>query len=155
MKLAKIRHRVMATILDFVIFGGLIFILFISKWPFLISAIRNPGVSVDSKLIFDFFRLGVVVIILFTLYYVGVPAYFKGQTLGKKIFKLKIVNEDDSEIEIKTLFFREIIAKAFIDYLSLGFTIIASFIIMLLRDDKKSLSDVIAKTKVIDLYEEE
>lgn len=155
MKLAKVRHRVMSSFLDLIIFSSLILVSFSSKIPFLVNAIRNPGTSVDSKLIFDFFRLGIVFIIFFILYYVAVPYYYKGQTIGKKVFKLKIVSEDGGEVNIRKLFFREVIAKVFIDYLSLGVTVIASFITMLLREDKKSLSDIIAKTKVIDLFEEE
>jgi hypothetical protein len=37
----------------------------------------------------------------------------------------------------------------------LGITIVATFIIMLCREDKKSLGDMMAKTKVVDLYESE
>lgn len=71
------------------------------------------------------------------------------------MFRLKIVNEKNNKPSIGELFLREIIAKVFVDFLSLGLTIVVSFIIMTNREDYRSLSDIIAKTKVIDLYEEE
>ncbi len=155
MKLAKARHRVMAVIVDFLIVLLLSLLFYVNKIPFIIAAIRNPNINVDVKVIFDSFRSGAVLIIVLIFYFVAIPFYLKGQTIGKRIFKLKIVNEDGSDVGVKELFFREIIGKLFIDFLSLGLSIISSFIIMCLRDDKKSLADIIAKTKVIDIYREE
>ena len=53
------------------------------------------------------------------------------------------------------MFYRECIGRIFIDFASLGLTVIASIVIMSLREDKKDLKDIMAKTKVIDLYESE
>jgi uncharacterized RDD family membrane protein YckC len=145
----------MAVIVDFLIVLLLSLLFYVNKIPFIIAAIRNPNINVDVKVIFDSFRSGAVLIIVLIFYFVAIPFYLKGQTIGKRIFKLKIVNEDGSDVGVKELFFREIIGKLFIDFLSLGLSIISSFIIMCLRDDKKSLADIIAKTKVIDIYREE
>ena len=155
MELAKPRHRVMASIVDFIIMVGIFLLSYFSKIPFILSTIKNPNIDVEAKLIFDFFRIGVVLVIMIILYYVAIPYYFNGQTIGKKMFKLQIVKENDQKVDIKDLFIREIIGKIFIDIISLGVTIFSSFLVMVIRDDKKSLSDIIAKTKVIDLYKEE
>jgi hypothetical protein len=57
----------------------------------------------------------------------------------------KLLNEIDVDKSI----------QPFINFASLGITAIVSIIIMTLREDKRDLADIIAKTKVIDLYESE
>ena len=79
----------------------------------------------------------------------------KGQTIGKKVFKLQIVREDNEKLDSKTLFYREGVGRILIIFASLGMTSLVSVIIMALREDKKGLADILAKTKVIDLYESE
>ena len=78
-----------------------------------------------------------------------------GQTIGKRIFKLKIVRNDEKKLDYKRMFYREGIGRIFINFASLGVTIVVSTLIMILRDDNKDLADILAKTKVIDLYESE
>ena len=89
------------------------------------------------------------------MYYIVIPLFFDGQTIGKKVFKLQVVREDGRKLDYKTMFYREGIGRILINVASLGITVIASAIIMSLRDDKKDLADILAKTKVIDLYESE
>ena len=89
------------------------------------------------------------------MYYIIVPLFSKGQTIGKKVFKLQIVREDNEKLDSKTLFYREGVGRILIIFASLGMTSLVSVIIMALREDKKGLADILAKTKVIDLYESE
>lgn len=51
---------------------------------------------------------GILVLILAFVYYIVVPTYiWKGQTLGKKILKIKIVKDDYSELNLKTVLVRQ------------------------------------------------
>ena len=155
MKLAKVRHRVMAAIVDFGIVFGVLVLLALWKLPFIISMLKQGEHLVTTKFIVDMFRWGILYGLLLMFYYMVTPLLFNGQTLGKKAFKLKIVKENGEEVDYKTMFFREVIGRIFIGFGSLAITAIASTIIMILRDDNKDLADIIAKTKVIDLYESE
>lgn len=155
MKLAKVRHRIMAAIVDFGIVFGVLIILALWKLPFIISMFKQGEHLVTTKFIVDMFRWGILYGFLLMFYYMITPLLFKGQTIGKKVFKLKIVKENGEEVDYKTMFFREVIGRIFIEIGSLGITSIVSVIIMGLREDKKDLADIIAKTKVIDLYESE
>lgn len=106
--------------------------------------------------------------------YFGVFAYFfKGQTLGKKITKLKVVSIDKDKLNPNLFMIRAIILTNLLPkiasiisimYLSKSKWIIAENIIaqisnlilfiiigfMIFRDDERGLHDVICKTKVID-----
>lgn len=153
MKLAKIRHRVMATILDNLIIFGVMFILLIGVWPNLVYALIN-NFSISAYMILKVLRVGMFYALFLLFYYMLVPMFFKGQTIGKKIFKIKVVDENDKDVDYKVLFFREAICRILVRTISLGISSFVSFIIMIVRDDRKSLADVFSKTKVIDIKEE-
>ena len=155
MKLAKVRHRIMSSLLDFGLAFGVFVILTIGKLPFIISMLNESEHIVTSKFILDVFRYGIIFAIIILIYYIVVPIFFNGQTIGKKVFKLQIVSENGEKLDYKTMFYREGIGRIFINFASLGLTIIVSTIIMALREDRKDLADILAKTKVIDLYESE
>ena len=65
MKLAKVRHRVMAALLDLAIVTGLLVTLLLFKLPFLISMFRSSEHIVTTKFIVDMFRWGVLFAIIF------------------------------------------------------------------------------------------
>lgn len=155
MKLAKVRHRVMAALLDFIIVGTFLAIISVGKIPFLVSMINGGEHVVTTKFVVDTFRYGILYSFFLILYYIIVPLFSKGQTIGKKVFKLQIVREDNEKLDSKTLFYREGVGRILIIFASLGMTSLVSVIIMALREDKKGLADILAKTKVIDLYESE
>lgn len=155
MKLAKVRHRIMATLLDLGIIIGFFITIALTKLPFIISMFKSKEHLVTTKLIVDVFRWGIILGVLLLVYYIVVPLLLNGQTVGKKVFKLQIVKEDGSELDYKTMFYREGIGRILINFASLGITAFASIVIMVLREDKKDLADILAKTKVVDLYESE
>lgn len=56
--------------------------------------------------------LGVFAVISGLVYYVLIPIFiFKGQTLGKKILKIKVVKQDKSEVDAKTILIREVLGS--------------------------------------------
>ena len=155
MKLARVRHRIMASMLDLCIVLGIFIVCSLIKLPFLISVLNSNEHIVSTKFLIDLFRWGVLFAVIFVIYYAAIPIVLKGQTIGKRVFKLQIVKENGEEVDYKTMFYRECIGRIFIGFASLGLSVIASIVIMSLREDKKDLKDILAKTKVIDLYESE
>ncbi len=95
----------------------------------------------------------------------GVPAYFlineyfadafiaivtislwiiwKGQSIGKKLVNIKIVNENYEDINIKTAIIR------YIGYIVSTITLLVGFAIVPFREDKRALHDLMANTYVI------
>lgn len=155
MKLAKVRHRIMSALLDFSIVVGLLMVIIIGKLPIIISIFSNTDHVVSTKFIVDIFRYGIIFAVIMLIYYIVLPLLFNGQTFGKKVFKLRVVRENGEELDYKTMFYREGIGRILVNIASLGVSVVVSTIIMILREDKKDLADIMAKTKVIDLYESE
>lgn len=119
--------------------------------------------------------IGIYAIIVGIIYYMIIPKIlFLGQTFGKRIFKIKVIHQNDTEIKWSTLFKREILGSTFLEggitvtsiYLRqlltyfLGFPfkylIYPAYIITILsimyayiKPDTLMFHDLIAKTKVV------
>ena len=110
---------------------------------------------------------------LFIIVYFIVFQYLnKGQTIGKKLLKIKIVNEDKKDISISQMLIRGIMIYSVLSsliniilffnvsrkiymtsYLTIGaiesIILFLSAIFILYRNDKKALHDIVSKTIVI------
>ena len=154
MKLAKVRHRIVSSIFDQLIISALTLVLFITVWPGIIVSIVTLE-PLTMWMVLRFIRMAIVYTFIVLLYYMVVPIYIKGQTFSKKFLKIKIVNDDGSDVDYKVLFFREAICRILLRSVSFGLSDLISCNIMIIKDDNKNLSDVFAKTKVIDLKEDD
>lgn len=82
-------------------------------------------------------------LLLGIVYFVWIPKRTNGQTLGKKLTKIRIVKTNHEPLTIWTLFLREFIGKFLSSIiLFIGF-------LMILGKNKRGLHDYIAKTYVI------
>lgn len=118
----------------------------------------------------------IVTIVLTTIYFVVVAYYMEGQTLGKKIMKLKVVSTNDNKITMNKLLIRSLIVDSILmNIISIvtillmtkslylqtydiittifGAIYIVTFSMILFREDGRGLHDIIAKTKVISIEE--
>lgn len=81
--------------------------------------------------------------LLYIIYFVGFAVFNNGITIGKMLLKLKVTGPGHEKLEQNRLIFREII-KCFLMPISF-----ISFIIVLLKEDKKSIHDMIMNTYVV------
>lgn len=119
-------------------------------------------------------------LIIYFLYFVLFAYYTEGQTLGKKLFRIKVVDKDDSKVSFKKLLIRSIfngsslvmglnllcIIKIFLSFitniqlyyysyfifelLAFGFEV-SLVIVFLVKKGYTSTADLLAKTKVIEV----
>ena len=121
---------------------------------------------------------GVLGFICALLYYIVVPlGKNKGQTLGKRMMKLKIVKENGQDVDIKTMLLRQLVGIILVEgslytatailhqivQLSTGFRIvvplmifglvigIASALLVAFHPKHSAFHDLIAKTKVVEV----
>ena len=132
----------------------------------------NQYSSIEYLISKEMFLQNLFSLILMIGYFVILPYYYKGQTIGKKMMKIKIVKEDD-KLTINDLALRSLLANGiamtfielaliflikdtsyFITISILSFVqfllVITSVFMILYRKDKKALHDIVCKTLVID-----
>ena len=115
--------------------------------------------------------VSIIGIIVYIFYFIVLPVYYEGRTIGKKVLKIKIVS-DKKELTMNQVMFRNMInnfilidlllivisigskdmfINGYLILISIQYIIIITSIIMIIsRQDKKSLPDILFKTKVIE-----
>ena len=122
-----------------------------------------------NKLNTNYVILDLVIVIL---YFAVMPYFFQGQTIGKKLFQLKIVGKDHQELSFASYLLRAVILNNVIISILLqvvvylmdvssyefvyrnlnlaGYIIqYVTFFLILVRRDGRGLHDLVAKTKVV------
>ena len=155
MKLAKTKHRLAAYIIDFIVTGlitAIVCLLFsINIYEIIIDVIAGFSIHLSLSDIIALYRSIFISTLLVCTYFTLVPFLFNGQTLGKKIFRIKVVNEKGEKASLKRLFIREIFGKFLLNFVSFFFGHLISFILLESRNDKKSIADILAATIVVDV----
>lgn len=132
----------------------------------------NQVASVQYLISKETFLQNLFSLILMIGYFIILPYYYNGQTIGKKMMKIKIVKEED-KLTINDLALRSLLANGiamtfielaliflikdtpyFITISILSFIqfllVITSVFMILYRKDKKALHDIVCKTLVVD-----
>lgn len=114
----------------------------------------------------------IVQVVIIILYFVVFQFYNKGQTIGKKLMRLRVVSVKDSDLTLNQITYRGLIINSILSniliigsllflnrdyyyYASSGIQMLSSLIfivtliMILFRKDGRGLHDVIANTKVI------
>ncbi len=148
----KIKYRLYSIFVDSIIVVGGLFVLFYATGTntFWKDVLYTKDISVTSIELLYIIRVFIIQLLFIIGYIAGIPAITKGQTLGMYIFKIAYINEDGSKCEFGSLFVRNFLGILLLGVYSMGFTIILSWIISMYRRDKRSLSDIISKTRVVD-----
>lgn len=91
----------------------------------------------------------IIVILVFWYIFNIVPAYFKpGITLGKRSTDIIILDENYKEVTILTIHLRQFFILL-VSIFTIGLYLVVSFILLDRRIDKRSIHDLIFKTRVV------
>lgn len=149
----KINKRIMAALLDTILFFApmyLIYLLFLAPSVNVIRSttdfVNIPISYILKTLAGKLFVFSVISTLFYIAYYVLLPALIlQGQTIGKKMMRLRIITSREREIpNVKTMFMREVVGKIFSVLTVIG------FLMILFGKKHQGLHDKIAKTVVID-----
>lgn len=91
---------------------------------------------------------GLVFTVPYSMYKTVTPVYWNGQLIGKKIVAIKVTKIDGSKLTLYDMFIREIIGIVGLGFLTLGLSTIVSGFMVLLREDKRAIHDLLASTFV-------
>ena len=132
----------------------------------------NKSVSVVYDVDYSNCAGMIIQVTVLVLYFIVFQAYNKGQTLGKKLMKIKIISTNGNDLSINQIAIRGLIVNSILAnlliigallfsgrdvyyYISLGLQgfegllVIITLIMILFRNDGKGLHDVLAKTQVV------
>lgn len=147
------------------------------------SILVNPSSNVEAlsnetltNLTYDLTYYGsittLITVAVTILYFVLFQYFNKGKTIGKAIFKIKIVDDKNNRPSLFQLFLRSLIVNSvfanlltgilvlftkkeffiniytYIQFIDIGL-ILATISMMVVRDDRRGLHDIIAKTNVV------
>lgn len=111
--------------------------------------------------------------VLIFIYFIFIPYFFDGKTIGKKILKIKTIRNDQECLSLKNLVVKNMIDTGlmymlfslmliyilpgtsyftftlFLSIFQIGL-MIASFVMIIRRKDKRGLNDILSGTKVIE-----
>ena len=136
-KPADFADRIIATVIDFII---------IFTYIYLVSRIFQM-INFQFQ---DSYSITTIVYLPVLLYNFALESLFDGQSPGKKVLKIKVVKLDGSQISLFDHFVRWIFR--FIDLLFFGGVGIA---IMIVNGRGQRLGDIVAKTTVVSVKNEE
>lgn len=151
---AKIKYRVLARIADIIIcLVALIIVLIITNTSAALKLIIDGSTAeVDALFIINLLGAGVIIAVFLLFYSVITPYFFDGRTMGMFLFKIHIVNEDDTKPDFFAFFIRQFLAQDFLAIITVGLTEILTLLLILFRRDRHSIADIFSKTKVVDYH---
>ena len=138
---AGIGSRFVAILLDHLVQAGILFLLFFA-WVFLFGALANRTSGIGKWLVAAFIAMYFLVIWgYFTLF----EAFWNGQTLGKRVMKLRVIKDSGRQITFFEALSRNLLR--FVDYLPALY--LAGVITMLCTKRHQRLGDLAAGTIVV------
>jgi uncharacterized RDD family membrane protein YckC len=149
---AKVKSRGAAYLFDYflnLIVIVLIFIpLFIDK---ITEFIKDKQLLLDFQTIVSLYRFSFIAALLSCGYFIVVPHLLDGQTFGKRIFGIKVVNANGEKAQLIQIVIREIFGKLTLSFGSLFVSNFITFLLMWHRLDNRGIQDILAGTIVIEV----
>lgn len=132
----------------------------------------NKSIEINYDISYQSILSNIIYLVIIILYFIVFQFYNKGQTLGKKLLKIKIIKADDSELGMNDLVIRALIINSVLvmmvdlvlvlfvtkgvymySNLIIGFietiVIIVSAFMVMYSKNGQGIHDKIAKTKVV------
>lgn len=139
------------------------------------SEYLNKSANINYHLAKESGVSSIITIFLNVLYFIVIQKILNGQTIGKKVFKIKVIKNDDSDLTMNDMVLRGLvnnsiwgdiiiaalllISKNCYFYGSLllqvicGVIMVVSAFMILIRKDGRSVADFVSGTRVIDVKE--
>ena len=117
--------------------------LLVFRVPFWIIAIFNSDSILLRDFVFDYSIKDMFFYVLQALYFI-ILTYKTGSTVGKKLLCLQVVSDGEEQLKLFNVIYRETVGR----FLS-SIIWCAGYFMIGIRNDKKSLHDILSDTKVV------
>ncbi|MGD7044880.1 RDD family protein [Jeotgalibacillus proteolyticus] len=87
--------------------------------------------------------------ILYYLYLTITPLVWSGYVIGKRLAGIKIKRNDNKKLTFLNMFLREVVGLFLLSFLTFGISIVVSVFLIIFREDKRAIHDLIAGTRVV------
>ncbi len=141
MRLASLGERLLAAIIDLIIIIAFLYVIFK-----IVDALNLITYGMDKWSKMAIYSLLMLPAMLYTLVS---EIFFKGQTLGKKVLKIKVIKKDGYAASFGDYFARWIFRL--VDVWLLGLTPIIGIISIIVSKDNQRMGDMASGTAVISL----
>jgi len=85
---------------------------------------------------------------MYTLYLTVIPVLWGGYVIGKRICGIKVKRMDNQNVALPNMIMREIVGYYLISLITLGLSVVVSVFMIIFREDKRGIHDIIGGTYV-------
>lgn len=140
-------RRAIAFVVDVII----LILIFFGNFMFMVTSLNlsaeNPMNLVEMMMMVTLQLLYVMI------YFIYIPIKWPGQTVGKKLLKIKEVTQNGRELTLKQYFQRDFLLKFLLSSMTSGFAVLFNAILLtyqlIRKQELRALHDIIVKTKVV------
>ena len=90
-----------------------------------------------------------LMLLFYIIYFSVLPIFTGGRTLGKYIFRIRIVKLNETRVTFGTMFLREILSKAVLGFTTFGIVYVFSIYYSLTSKGYRTIHDRMANTLVV------
>lgn len=139
-------RRGAAFFIDFV----LLLLIFYGNAQFIFISFGDAGQTFGLQVVLAMLILQLIYVFIYFIY---IPVRIPGQTIGKKMMKIKEVKQNGKEMTASDYFKRDFLLKFLLSSMTSGFAVIFNAILLTYQSIRKqplrALQDYIMKTEVI------
>lgn len=140
-------RRAIAFVVDVII----LILIFFGNFMFMVTSLNlsaeNPMNLVEMMMMVALQLLYVMI------YFIYIPIKWPGQTVGKKLLKIKEVTQNGRELTLKQYFQRDFLLKFLLSSMTSGFAVLFNAILLtyqlIRKQELRAIHDIIVKTKVV------
>lgn len=149
--IAKPSKRILAFLFDLALNIAVAMILLIPAILALINIFITTNTPNIIALFISSFISGALVICFSIFYFICLPIFWDGQTVGKRFFGIRVIDVTTNETpNAKVMFIREAI-RIVICVLTFGISTLASFIAIIVSEKHVAFHEEISSTRVVNV----
>ncbi len=118
-------------------------LLLVVRIPMLVDVLGGSNGLLSTKVLFEFNGWDIIIYLLTCLYFVTLT-YYSGATIGKRLFKIKVISTDREKLSFIDVLYRETIGRFLCTV-----TMNMGYILVGIDKEKRGFHDMLSDTRVV------